>query len=226
MTVPRYEFPETVRLVVEAEARVVLPVSVGEALKTSEPVPVSSVTAEIKLALDGVASQVAIPEPRPEIPVDTGRPVALVRVAAEGVPKFGVVNVGELEKTKEPEPVSSLMIEARPAEVVVAVKAEVPLPIRRPVSEVAPVPPYGTPTVDPFQIPESIVPRLVIPETVRRVIVLVAKVVVALKVLVPVQVLLVEKSKLMSPVLELYEIGEELVSRPLKYEGVRAVVEA
>ena len=42
--------------------------------------------------------------PRPEMP-EIGSPVALVNVTAEGVPRFGVVNVGEVDNTTEPEPV-------------------------------------------------------------------------------------------------------------------------
>ena len=68
--------------------------SVGVLANTNAPVPVSSVTAAAKLALDGVAKKVATPFPRPEIPVATGRPVALVRVPDDGVPRAGVVSVG------------------------------------------------------------------------------------------------------------------------------------
>jgi hypothetical protein len=61
--------------------------SVGELANTRAPLPVSSVTAVAKFADDGVAKNVATPVPRPEIPVDTGNPVALVNVPDEGVPK-------------------------------------------------------------------------------------------------------------------------------------------
>jgi hypothetical protein len=37
-----------------------------------------------------------MPVPRPEIPVDTGRPVAFVSVPADGVPRSGVVSVGDV----------------------------------------------------------------------------------------------------------------------------------
>ena len=43
-------------------------------------------SAVFRLATVGVASHVATPEPRPEMPVETGNPVALVRVRLEGVP--------------------------------------------------------------------------------------------------------------------------------------------
>lgn len=38
----------------------------------------------------------------PVTPVDNGKPVALVNVAADGVPRFGVVSVGLVLKTTEP----------------------------------------------------------------------------------------------------------------------------
>ena len=77
----------------------------GEVAKTRAPVPVSSVTAAFRLADVGVARNVAIPEARPEIPVLTGRPVAFVRTAADGVPRSGVTSVGEVFRTTEPVPV-------------------------------------------------------------------------------------------------------------------------
>jgi len=62
-------------------------VNVGAVANTNDPVPVSSVMAEIKLAELGVAKNVAIPVPNPEIPVDTGSPVQLDNVPELGVPK-------------------------------------------------------------------------------------------------------------------------------------------
>jgi hypothetical protein len=85
---------------------------VGEVAKTSEPVPVSSVTAERRFAEEGVASQVATPDPR-FARLATGKPVQLVRVPADGVPMFGVTRVGEVAKTSAPEPVSSVIAAAR-----------------------------------------------------------------------------------------------------------------
>ena len=84
-----------------------VPVKVGEALNTKFPVPVVPVTADARLAAVGVPRKVATPVPSPEIPVETGRPVALVRVAADGVPRFGVVKTGELVKATVPVPDSS-----------------------------------------------------------------------------------------------------------------------
>ncbi len=69
-------------------------VSVGAVPNTKAPVPVSSVTAEIRFAEEGVARNVATPVPRPETPVSIGRPVAFVKVPDAGVPSTGVVNVG------------------------------------------------------------------------------------------------------------------------------------
>jgi hypothetical protein len=61
-------------------------VSVGELASTKPPLPVSSVTAAARLAEVGVARKVAMPEPRPDTPVEIGSPVALVRVILLGVP--------------------------------------------------------------------------------------------------------------------------------------------
>ena len=78
---------------------------VGELVNTNAPVPVSSVTAADKFALDGVAKKVATPAPRPLTPVEIGNPVALVSTAAEGVPKAGVTSVGLVDSTLLPVPV-------------------------------------------------------------------------------------------------------------------------
>ena len=67
-------------------------VNVGEVANTAEPVPVSSVKAVRKLALLGVAKNVATPVPKPLTPVATGNPVQLVNVPLVGVPSNGVVN--------------------------------------------------------------------------------------------------------------------------------------
>ena len=72
---------------------------------TNAPVPVSSVTADAKFALVGVARKVATPVPNPLIPVLTGKPVAFVRVAEVGVPNIGVTKVGDVDKTVLPVPV-------------------------------------------------------------------------------------------------------------------------
>jgi hypothetical protein len=78
---------------------------VGEVANTREPVPVSSVTAEIRFAELGVARKVATFAPRPLTPVEIGKPVAFVKVAEEGVPSAGVTSVGEVARTLLPVPV-------------------------------------------------------------------------------------------------------------------------
>jgi hypothetical protein len=102
--------------------------SVGEFANTSAPEPVSSETAAARLADDGVAKKVATPEPNPDTPVEIGSPVAFVRVAEEGVPNAGVTSVGELAKTKAPDPVSSVTAAAKLDEDGVAKNVATPLP--------------------------------------------------------------------------------------------------
>jgi hypothetical protein len=80
---------------------------VGEVANTNAPVPVSSVTAAIKLADDGVPKKVATLAAKPDTPVEIGRPVQLVRVPEDGVPKAGVTRTGDVANTKAPLPVSS-----------------------------------------------------------------------------------------------------------------------
>ena len=72
---------------------------VGLVANTSAPLPVSSVTADFRLAEDGVPKNVATPDPSDVIPVPpfatgsvpvmppTGRPVQFVRVPEAGVPR-------------------------------------------------------------------------------------------------------------------------------------------
>jgi hypothetical protein len=100
---------------------------VGEVAKTAEPVPVSSVKAERRLAELGVARKVATPLPRPDTPVEIGRPVAFVKVAAEGVPKSGVTKAGDVANTADPVPVSSVKAERRLALDGVAKKVATPV---------------------------------------------------------------------------------------------------
>jgi hypothetical protein len=108
--------------------------NVGEVAKTAEPVPVSSVNAERRLAELGVARKVATPVPRPDTPVPIGRPVAFVKVALVGVPRIGVTRVGEVAKTAEPVPVSSVKAPKRLAELNepndVALPTEVTAPVK------------------------------------------------------------------------------------------------
>lgn len=61
---------------------------VGEFWNTSDPLPVSSVTAAARFAEDGVPRKVATPVPKPEIP-DSGAAVAVIApvpVAASEAP--------------------------------------------------------------------------------------------------------------------------------------------
>ena len=95
-------------------------VRVGDVANTKSPVPVSSVTADIKFADDGVAKKVATPAAKPDTPVEIGRPVQLVRVPEEGVPKAGVTRVGEVANTKAPLPVSSDITPSNSEDVVAA----------------------------------------------------------------------------------------------------------
>jgi hypothetical protein len=79
--------------------------NVGDVANTSEPEPVSSVTAAAKFELEGVAKNVATPVPKPLTPVEIGNPVQLVNVPEDGVPKAGVTSVGDVESTTFPVPV-------------------------------------------------------------------------------------------------------------------------
>jgi hypothetical protein len=69
---------------------------VGEVANTADPVPVSSVKAVRKLADVGVAKKVATLVPRPATPVEIGSPVQLVNTPEAGVPRAGVINVGDV----------------------------------------------------------------------------------------------------------------------------------
>lgn len=106
--------------------------SVGLVAKTNAPVPVSSVTAAIRLALVGVAKKAATPAARPETPVEIGKPVAFVRTPDVGVPKSGVTNAGDVAKTSCPVPVSSVITAARLA--LVGVPSHVAMPVPSPVT--------------------------------------------------------------------------------------------
>jgi hypothetical protein len=100
---------------------------VGEVANTAEPVPVSSVKAERRLAELGVARKVATPVPRPDTPVAIGRPVAFVKVALVGVPRIGVTKVGEVASTLLPVPVlvtETMFLLASNAKAVEAVKPD------------------------------------------------------------------------------------------------------
>jgi hypothetical protein len=95
-------------------------VRVGDVANTKSPEPVSSVTADAKLADEGVAKKVATPVANPDTPVEIGRPVQLVRVPEDGVPNAGVTRVGDVANTNAPLPVSSDITPANCNEVVAA----------------------------------------------------------------------------------------------------------
>ena len=54
-----------------------------------------------------------LPEATKEVTPDSGKPVALVNVPDVGVPRIGVINVGEVAKTKFPLPVEVVIADAR-----------------------------------------------------------------------------------------------------------------
>ena len=101
---------------------------VGLVVNATVEDPDSSVNADARFAEDGVARNVATPVPRPEIPVDTGRPVTFVITPDVGVPRRGVTRVGLVANTADPEPVSSVRVEARFALDGVARNVATPVP--------------------------------------------------------------------------------------------------
>lgn len=109
--------------------------NVGDVAKTHAPVPVSSVIAAMRLAEEGVARKVATPAARPEIPVETGRPVHDVNVPEDGVPS------APLKVTKAPaEPTFTASAVATPVP-----RPEMPLEMGNPVQLVN-VPEVGMPS--------------------------------------------------------------------------------
>ena len=80
----------------------------------------------------------------PVTPVLRGKPVAAVKTKADGVPKLGVTKVGEVAKTAEPLPVSSVKAAARFADDGVPRNVATPLP-----KDVIPVPPEATGSAEP-----------------------------------------------------------------------------
>lgn len=140
MAVP-YDKVSLVLTVVVVKAPVVGVVAPTVPLILIEAVPVRFVT----VPLEGVpnapplttgapaeptltARAVATPVPKPDTPVEIGRPVAFVKVALDGVPRAGVTKVGEVANTSAPEPVSSDTAAAKFAELGVAKKVATPVP--------------------------------------------------------------------------------------------------
>ena len=133
--------------------------SVGLVAKTAEPVPVSSVKAAAKLALEGVARNVATLVPKPLTPVLIGSPVQFVSVPEVGVPKIGVTSVGLVANTAEPVPVSFVSAVSNCNEVnepnEVALPTEVTAPVKLAlVVTVAALPPM----LKPAAVPVILVP--------------------------------------------------------------------
>jgi hypothetical protein len=83
-----------------------------------------------------------------------GKPVALVNVALVGVPNTGVTNVGEVAKTAEPVPVSSVKAERRLALLGVPKNVATPVPRLE-----MPVPPFATFSTGPASNNASIESR-------------------------------------------------------------------
>jgi len=146
---------------------------VGEVANTAAPLPVSSVKAAAKFALLGVAKKVATPVPNPDTPVLIGKPVAFVKVPLVGVPRMGVTRVGDVANTKAPDPVSSVIAEAKLALEGVAKRVATPVPkpltpveIGRPVAFVKTaelgVPRAGVTSVGEFDNTTLVVPVLVV----------------------------------------------------------------
>src|SRR6185312_8033545 len=117
--------------------------SVGDVANTAAPDPVSLVIAAARFALEGVARNVATPEPRPLTPVEIGNPVALVSVTDVGVPRTGVTSVCDVANTAAPVPVSSVNAAARLALEGVArnVPTPVPNPLTLPIGKLPVTPP-------------------------------------------------------------------------------------
>ena len=107
-TLPSEQFSVSVPLeivgavFVSTKLVIVAVVRVGLVAKTASPLPVSSVNAAAKFADVGVAKKVATFVPRPETPVETGKPVQEVSVPLEGVPRTGVTSVGDVSESVSP----------------------------------------------------------------------------------------------------------------------------
>jgi hypothetical protein len=87
--------PVAVKLLVTVGLLMLGDAIVGDVERTGEPEPVAA-----------FARPVATPAPRPETPLEIGRPAPFDSVTAEGVPRFGATSAGEFESTAEPVPVA------------------------------------------------------------------------------------------------------------------------
>ena len=124
---------------------------VGLVVNATVEDPDSSVNADARFAEDGVARNVATPVPRPDTPVEIGKPVAFVSVPEDGVPRAGVTKVGLVANTNAPVPVSSVIAEIKFDELGVArnvatlaPRPDTPVEIGNPVTFVI-VPDAGVP---------------------------------------------------------------------------------
>ena len=112
------------------------------------PLATGSVPVTLVVRLANVVEVVPVPPLAigsvPVTPELKGRPVADDKTKVEGVPKLGVTKVGEVAKTAEPLPVSSVKAAARFADDGVPRKVATPLP-----KDVIPVPPEATGSADP-----------------------------------------------------------------------------
>ena len=129
---------------------------VGLVAKTSAPLPVSSVTAVARFAELGVARNVATPVPSPLTPVLMGRPVQLVRVPLDGVPRTGLTRVGEFDKTTFVVPVEVVVPVPPLVTATVPAKVIVPVPVIGPPELVRPVVPPDTSTLVTVPAPEGV----------------------------------------------------------------------
>ena len=74
--------------------------------------PLVEGTAQVPSPRQNVVDDAEVPEFRlptgklPTTPVESGRPVALVKTAADGVPRAGVMSVGDVARAIPPEPVT------------------------------------------------------------------------------------------------------------------------
>ena len=121
-------------------------VKVGELESTTAPLPVEVVLPVPPLATASV----------PVTPVDNGKPVAFVNVAAEGVPRAGVVKVGDVASTTAPLPVDVVPPVPPLATASVPASVMVPLVVIGPPLVVRPVLPPDTATLVTVPLPPAV----------------------------------------------------------------------
>ena len=109
----------------------VAPASVGFVANTATPVPVLSVRADERFALEGVARNVATPAPNPLRP-EPGYPVQFARFPEAGVPNNGAESVGPVANTTDP-PLPVFVVSAENRFALDGVPKKVETPAARPV---------------------------------------------------------------------------------------------